>query len=169
MRRSRAQRCLKQRDLASLFVPEAKGSRSDRCSENAARVIAIFFFFIRDVKSSRRIKLSRAFARRKRKKKRQPHVHHGRYFTARWYSGSLPFFFSFFFFFPSPFLSGCITGTGEDYIIVIAHCCQCMCASHGRGPPNDPEHQWELVQRWRVGETAARGVGAGRAARGRKG
>lgn len=36
-----------------------------------------------------------------------------------------------------------------DYIIVIAHCYRCMRASHGRGPPNDPEHQWELVQRWR--------------------
>lgn len=34
-----------------------------------------------------------------------------------------------------------------DYIIVIAHCCRCMRASHGRGPPNDPEHQRELVQR----------------------
>lgn len=36
-----------------------------------------------------------------------------------------------------------------DYIIVIAHCCRCMRASHGRGPPNDPEHQRELVQRRR--------------------
>lgn len=36
-----------------------------------------------------------------------------------------------------------------DYIIVIAHCCWYMRASHGRGPPNDPEHQRELVQRRR--------------------
>lgn len=46
-----------------------------------------------------------------------------------------------------------------NYTIVIAHCCRCMRASHGRGPPNDPEHHGELVQR--RGERVGRAEGAG--------
>lgn len=48
---------------------------------------------------------------------------------------------------------------------MIAHCCRCMRASHGRGPPNDPEHQWELVQR-DGGETEGRGERRGKSKRG---